>query len=129
MCDFGGNAGGVTYVDGTRDRWRSRQYFHRYVTQLSFRWLSICSPNQEQVGQIRRSSASPRPPNVDIPTASVWPSSWQRPGPSCPYPSDRPPSGHRLGRRQARHVHILQTGLRLAIAQADARPAMPISFR
>ena len=41
----------------------------------------------------------------------------------------RPPSGHRPGRRQARHVHIFQIGLRLAIAQADARPAMPISFR
>ena len=41
----------------------------------------------------------------------------------------RPPSGHRPGRRQARHVYILQTGLRLAIAQADARPVMPIPFR
>ena len=39
-----------------------------------------------------------------------------------------PPSGHRPGRRQAIHVHILQIGLRLAIAQADARLAMPISF-
>ena len=37
-----------------------------------------------------------------------------------------PPSGHRPDRRQARHAHILQIGLRLAIAQADARPA---SFR
>ena len=53
----------------------------------------------------------------------------QTPGPSCPYPSHRPPSGHRPGRHQARHAHILQIGLRLAIAQADARPAMPISFR
>ena len=41
----------------------------------------------------------------------------------------RPPSGHRPGRHQARHAHILQIGLRLAIAQADARPVMPISFR
>ena len=41
----------------------------------------------------------------------------------------RPPSGHRPGRRQARHTPILQIGLRLAIAQADARPAMPASFR
>ena len=41
----------------------------------------------------------------------------------------RPPSGHRPGRRQARHVRILQIGLRLAIAQADTRPVMPISFR
>ena len=41
----------------------------------------------------------------------------------------RPPSGHRPGRRQARHVHILQIGLRLAISQADARPDMSISFR
>ena len=41
----------------------------------------------------------------------------------------RPPSGHRPGRRQARHVCILQIGLRLDIAQADARPVMPISLR
>ena len=39
----------------------------------------------------------------------------------------RSPSGHRPDRRQARHAHILQIGLRLAIAQADGRPAMPIS--
>ena len=36
---------------------------------------------------------------------------------------------HRPGKRQASHAHILQTGLRLAVAQADARPVMPISFR
>ena len=41
----------------------------------------------------------------------------------------RPPSGHRPGRRLTRHVQILQIDLRLAIVQADARPAMPISFR
>ena len=41
----------------------------------------------------------------------------------------RPPSGHRPGRRQARHVHILQMGPCLAIAQADAKTVMPISFR
>ena len=39
------------------------------------------------------------------------------------------PSGHRPGRRQARHAHIPQIGLRLTIAQADARPAMPVSLR
>ena len=38
----------------------------------------------------------------------------------------RPTSGHRPGRRQARHAHILLIGLRLAIAQADSRPVMPI---
>ena len=31
--------------------------------------------------------------------------------------------------RQARYARILQIGLRLAIAQADARSAMPVSFR
>ena len=31
--------------------------------------------------------------------------------------------------RQTRHTHIPQIGFRLAIAQADARPVMPISFR
>ena len=41
----------------------------------------------------------------------------------------RPPSGYRPDRRQARHAGILQIGLRLAIAQADARPVMPVSFR
>ena len=41
----------------------------------------------------------------------------------------RPPSGHRPGRRQARHARILQIGLRLAIVQAEARPVMPISLR
>ena len=41
----------------------------------------------------------------------------------------RPPTGHRPGRRQARHARILQIGLRLAIAQTDARPVIPISFR
>ena len=41
----------------------------------------------------------------------------------------RPPSGHRPGRRQARHARTPQIGLRLAIAQADARPVMPVSLR
>ena len=50
----------------------------------------------------------------------VWPSPRQTPGPSCPYPSDRPPSGHRSSRGQARHARIPQIGLRLAIPQADA---------
>ena len=41
----------------------------------------------------------------------------------------RPPSGHRPRRRQARHARVLQIGLRLAIAKADAIAVMPISFR
>ena len=32
-------------------------------------------------------------------------------------------------RRRARHAHILQIGLDLAIAQEDARPVMPLPFR
>ena len=40
----------------------------------------------------------------------------------------RPLSDHRPGRRQAHHAHILQIDLDLSIAQADARPVMPISF-
>ena len=71
---------------------------------------------------IRWSSASPRPPCDGTPSSSVWPSPRQTPGPSCPYPSDRPPSGHRPGRRQARY-HLFQIGLSLAIAQADAYPS------
>ena len=43
------------------------------------------------------------------PSASVWPSPRQTPGPS--------------------HARILQIGLRLTIAQADGRTAMPVSFR
>ena len=58
------------------------------------------------------------------PSSSVWPSPMQTPGPPCPYLSDRPPSGHRPGRSQARLAHILQIGVRLAIAQADARSVM-----
>ena len=41
----------------------------------------------------------------------------------------RPPSGHHPGRRQSRHARILQIGLRLAVAQADARPVMSIFFK
>ena len=78
---------------------------------------------------IRRSSALPRPPCDGTTSASVWPSPRQTPGPSCPYPSDRPPSGHLPDRRQALHANILQIGLRLAIAQADAKPVMTVSFR
>ena len=40
-----------------------------------------------------------------------------------------PPPGHRPDRRQARHARILQIGLRLAIAQTDARSAMRVSLR
>ena len=38
----------------------------------------------------------------------------------------QPPSGHHPGRRQARHDHIHQISFRLAIAQADARPSVPL---
>ena len=46
---------------------------------------------QVRCGVIRRSSASPRPPCDGIPSASVWPSPIHTPGPTRPYPSDRPP--------------------------------------
>ena len=74
-------------------------------------------------GGIRQISAPPRPPCVENPSA--WPSPRQTTGPSCPYPRDRSPSGHPKGRRQARHAHILQIGLRLAILKADDRPLCP----
>ena len=85
---------------------------------LSFvnRMVRSCRPRQ---------STSPRPPCDGTPSASVWPSPSQTPGSPCLYPSDRPPSGHRLGRREACNAHILQIGLRLAFIQADARLAMP----
>ena len=66
-----------------------------------------------QVWGIRRNGVSPRPSCDGIPSASVWPSPRQTPGTPCPYSSDRPPSGHRPGRRQARHAHILQIRLHL----------------
>ena len=62
--------------------------------------------------------ASPRPPCDGTPSPSVWPSPRQTPGPPCAYPSDRPASGHHPDRRQARHAHILQIGLRLVITRA-----------
>ena len=43
------------------------------------------------LGDIRRSSASPRPSCDGTSLASVWPSPRQTTGPSCPYPSDRTP--------------------------------------
>ena len=81
---------------------------------------------QVRCGDVRRSSASPRPPCDGTPSSTVCPSPRRTPGPPRPYPLDRTPSGHRPDRRQAR---ILQIGLRLAIAQADATSVMPISFR
>ena len=57
---------------------------------------------QVRYGGVRRSSASPRPPCDGTPSSSVWPSPRQTPDPSCPYPSDRPPSGHRPGRQWSR---------------------------
>ena len=41
----------------------------------------------------------------------------------------RPPSVHRPDRRQVRHVHVSQIGLRLAISQADGRSVMSMSLR
>ena len=46
---------------------------------------------QVRYGGIRRSSASPRLPCDGTPSASVWPSPRQTPGPPCPNPSDRTP--------------------------------------
>ena len=75
-------------------------------------------------GGIRRSSASSRTTCDGTSSTSVWPSPRQTPGPPCPCPSGRPPSDHRPARRHARHAHILQIGLHLTIAQADARPVI-----
>ena len=46
---------------------------------------------QVRYGDLRRSSASPRPPCDGTPSTTVWPSPRQTPGPSWPYPSDRTP--------------------------------------
>ena len=43
------------------------------------------------VWEVRWGSASPRPPRDGTPSASVWPSPRQTPGPPGPYPSDRTP--------------------------------------
>ena len=45
----------------------------------------------DQVRCRGRGSASPRPRCDGTPSASVWSSPRQTPGPPCPYPSDRPP--------------------------------------
>ena len=59
---------------------------------------------QVQYEDKRRSSASPRPPCDGTPSASVWPSPRQTPGPP---------------------FLIHQIGLHLSVTQADARPAIP----
>ena len=109
---------------------------HAHILQIGFRLA---------IAQADARSAMP----ISFRLASVWSSPRQTPGPPCPYrsdrppsghrqggrqarrpyPSDWPPSGHRLGSRQARHAHILDIGLSLVIAQADASPVMPISLR
>ena len=89
------------------------------LAQVTSRRSARSDGHQVRYGNIRRSSASPRPPCDGTPSASVWSSPRQTPGPSCPYPSERPSSGHRPGRRQTRHARILQIGLRQAIAPAS----------
>ena len=53
------------------------------------RRATVSFVTQVRYGGIRRCSASPRPPCDGTPSASVWPSPRQTPGPPCPYPSDR----------------------------------------
>ena len=53
-----------------------------------FNWRS----GQVRSGGIYRSSASPRPTCDCTPSASVWPSPRQTPGPPCPHPPDRTPA-------------------------------------
>ena len=60
---------------------------------------------------------------------SVLPSSRQTPGPSCPCPPDRPPSGYRPDRHQARHAHVLQIVLPLVTAQHRAFQNCLIGYR
>ena len=64
------------------------------ITVLSPRTTTVSGIfliHRSGMGEISRSSASPRPPCDGTPSASVWPSPGQTPGPSCPYPSDRTP--------------------------------------
>ena len=50
------------------------------------------------------------------------------PGPSCPYLSDRPLSGHCLGRCLASHAHILHLGLCLVIGEAHHASILQIVY-
>ena len=84
------------------------------VNALVVHYMGWQNPRPKvRYGGIRHSSVSPRPPCDGTPSSFIWPSPRQTPGPSCPYPSDRPPSGHHQGRRHARHAYILQIGLHL----------------
>ena len=73
---FSSYCGVVVDQAGFRNRWSAGQ-----------EW----SAGQVRYGGIRRSSASPRPPCDGTPSASVWPSPRQTPGPPCPYSPDRTP--------------------------------------
>ena len=84
------------------------------VVMLILSSTVVVISSQVRYGSIRQSSVSPRTHCDGIPSALVWPSPRRTPSSPFPYPSDRPPSGHRPGRRQARQTHILQKGLRLA---------------
>ena len=89
----------------------------RDIKMSASAYVHVVKPDLKvRYGGIRRSSASPRPLKSTVtgtPRTSVWPSPRQTPGPSWPHPSDRPPSGHRPGRRRARHAHLLQIGFLL----------------
>ena len=99
---------------------RSWQRIHAEYPQKEKGCFLIALAGQVTYWGIRRSSASPRPPCDGSPSASIWPSPRQTPGPPWPYPSDRTPSGHRPGRRQARHGQILPIGLHLTQKRVDA---------
>ena len=68
-------------------RWKFDQWRHRYKAHDLVRPQNVDRYVQVRYGVIRRSSASPRPPCDGTPSASVWPSPRQTPGPPCPYPS------------------------------------------
>ena len=84
---------------------------------------------QVRCGDIRRSSASPRPPCDGTLWASVWPSPSQTPGPPCPYPSNGTPPDANMKREGApRHGPATRISTRKSpmggILRLPIKPAM-----
>ena len=93
------------------------QQKRRYIRSISY-------------GGIRRSSASPHPSCDGTPSASVWPSPRQTPGPPCPHPSDRTPPHATTKRVNAPPRHgpaprISTKRIRWAESSAGSRATCP----
>ena len=97
---------------------RNKRYVVLHDGAISMSWYRFRSGMGTYAGAARRGIHLTH-------SAFVWPSPRQTPGPSFPYPSDGTTSVHRPGKRQDRHAHILQIGLRQAIAMQTPGPSRP----